>query len=212
MKPASSLLPGRWAIVHHLGGAHRVQPGDGARGVDVDVGAPVQAVALAAGLAQAARERDARFQRLRQHVGAPAFAAHLGAEALVLGVGQAERVAVREQQALALQLQHRGSGRPAMPVATSVALPSRKSRLPTMKATKAARRLGQQVQRLGLKGRLRASSPSQISNRSPRITTASAGVSRRWRAKAAWVRGSAGDRCRSDRKSTAFQAAGACHS
>ena len=89
--------------------------------------------------------------------------------------------------------------------------PTKKSRLPGMKATCNRCALCRKTcaQRCKKGSVSAASSPTQTSNRSPRISTASAGVFAMYCHQASKVAGSEACRCRSEIKSTVCHAVGA---
>ena len=115
-----------------------------ALGIDVGVAAGARAACVGRS-ARAARRPIARRAAQRQRAGTRAATPGLRtmrAEALVGDVVEAQRVAVREQHALAEGDEH-ASGRRRRSdaaVASSSASPTRKSRLPAMKATAALAR------------------------------------------------------------------------
>ena len=92
--------------VHHLGGAGRMHPGHGGGHVDVGRTVAVEAFARLAGAADLGGHLHPLGQAPGQEGLLPSSAAHLAAEGLVWGVAQAQRIAVRQQDALAPGGQH----------------------------------------------------------------------------------------------------------
>jgi hypothetical protein len=128
--------------------------------------------------AHGARERAALLERAGQKRGLPFGRADLRAELEVLGVLQAQDVAVAQQPALAVQHQHRG-------VVQQREAASRRERGADEEVAVAVHEehrhaLGGAAQQFGAlrleAGLAAASSPTHTSNRSPRMMSASAGV------------------------------------
>ena len=170
------------------------QPGERGFGVDVDERrrlarlAPAAASRIARGLRRA-RARSGSAPGTRA---ASAALRTCGAIALVVDVVEAQRVAVREQHALAEGDERRsGRRRRITPHAASIASPTQEVAVAGHEADVRSRRgVGQHLDAARLEAALRRmSSPTQTSNRSPRMKTASASVSRMCAAQASKVRG-----------------------
>ena len=153
-----------------------------ARGVGVDVGPDHVGAALAvfALRAHRARERAAFFQRRASNGLLPFGRAHLRAEAqgirCLRGTARRRGSAASARRAATSTV---GSSSSVMPHCAAKPAPTRKSRLPCMKKTGtrcADASRSSSAHSASKPGWAAASSPTQTSNRSPRMKSASAGV------------------------------------